>query len=242
MDLRLFSQLDYLPALRVLFEKLNVPMNYVAHEPTTSKEILKDIYKDNDTFQLMHYFFPVEVCKFILSNTVFNENEGKYEFMDFEREHQSMARLFENFIFNYYKRHLVGWKVQREKINWNVEEGGIGVDFLPEMRTDITLESPERKMVIDAKFYQEPMKGSFPGSVKKFASANLYQLNTYLMHLAGNYRHKCNATAEGMLLYPVLQAIERLDVNFSGHRIRIESIDLNQSWRKIGESLEDLVG
>ncbi|HZK08262.1 MAG TPA: hypothetical protein VFC92_08685 [Bacteroidales bacterium] len=190
----------------------------------------------------LHYFFPVEVCKFILNNTTLNENEGKYEFLDFERDHQRMATLFEKFIFNYYKRHLKNWRVKREVINWNVDEGGIGSIFLPEMRTDITLESPERKMVIDAKFYQEPMKSRFPGSVKKFASANLYQLNTYIMHLAGNPRHKCNATAEGMLLYPVLQAIERLDVNFSGHRIRIESIDLNQNWRELGARLEELVG
>ena len=28
-------------------------MNYVADEPTSAKEILKDTYKDNDTFQLM---------------------------------------------------------------------------------------------------------------------------------------------------------------------------------------------
>ncbi|NLO52419.1 MAG: hypothetical protein GX103_14830 [Bacteroidales bacterium] len=85
------------------------------------------------------------------------------------------------------------------------------------------------------------MKSSFPGSIKKFTSANLYQLNTYLMHLAGNRSHKCNATAEGMLLYPVLQPLQRLDVNFSGHRIRIESLDLNQSWREIGKRLEELV-
>ncbi|MCK9269067.1 MAG: hypothetical protein RBR47_12905 [Bacteroidales bacterium] len=189
----------------------------------------------------LHYFFPVEVCKFILNNTTFNENNGKYEFLDFERDHERMGKLFEKFIFNYYKRHLNNWRVKREIIGWNVDEGGIGADFLPEMRTDITLERPDRKIVIDAKFYHEPMKSSFPGSIKKFTSANLYQLNTYLMHLAGNRSHKCNATAEGMLLYPVLQPLQRLDVNFSGHRIRIESLDLNQSWREIGKRLEELV-
>lgn len=53
MDLRIFSQLDFLPALKALFKDLKVPMNYVADEPTTAKEILKDTYKENDTFQLM---------------------------------------------------------------------------------------------------------------------------------------------------------------------------------------------
>jgi len=53
MDLRIFSQLNFLPALKALFKDLKVPMNYVADEPTTANEILKDTYKDNDTFQLM---------------------------------------------------------------------------------------------------------------------------------------------------------------------------------------------
>lgn len=53
MDLRIFSQLDFLSAVKALFKNLKVPMNYVADEPTSAKEILKDTYKDNDTFQLM---------------------------------------------------------------------------------------------------------------------------------------------------------------------------------------------
>lgn len=53
MDLRIFSQLNFLPALKALFKDLKVPMNYVADEPTSAKEILKDTYKESDTFQLM---------------------------------------------------------------------------------------------------------------------------------------------------------------------------------------------
>ncbi|MCC7316970.1 MAG: Eco57I restriction-modification methylase domain-containing protein [Bacteroidales bacterium] len=53
MDLRIFSHLDFLPALKALFKDLKVPMNYVADEPTTAREILKDTYKENDNFQLM---------------------------------------------------------------------------------------------------------------------------------------------------------------------------------------------
>ena len=53
MNLNLFSQLDFLPALKAFFQVLKVPMNYVADEPTTAKEILKDTYKENDSFQLM---------------------------------------------------------------------------------------------------------------------------------------------------------------------------------------------
>src|SRR5690606_41400619 len=53
MKLSKFKESDFLPALKALFKDLKVPMNYVADEPTTAKEILKDTYKDNDTFRLV---------------------------------------------------------------------------------------------------------------------------------------------------------------------------------------------
>lgn len=53
MDLRIFSQLNFLSVIKALSKDLKVPMNYVADEPTTAKEILKDTYKENESFQLM---------------------------------------------------------------------------------------------------------------------------------------------------------------------------------------------
>jgi len=188
----------------------------------------------------LHYHFPVEICKFILSNTVFNENRGKFEFMDFERDHAKMSALFEKFVYNYFKHHLTGWNVKRENIRWSVEPGSIGAQYLPEMKTDITLEKPDRKMVIDTKFYTEPMKSRYVGSTEKYTAANLYQLNAYLTHLAQSTSHPCNAAAEGMLLYPVLQPLPPFDGIMLGHRIRVASIDLNQEWQVIGAALERL--
>lgn len=61
MKLQIFNQINFLPALKELFKDLKVPMNYVADEPTTAKEILKDTYKENDSFQLMDdvYFLGI---------------------------------------------------------------------------------------------------------------------------------------------------------------------------------------
>lgn len=53
MKLQIFNQVNFLPAVKALFKDLKVPMNYVADEPTAAKEILKDTYKENDSFQLM---------------------------------------------------------------------------------------------------------------------------------------------------------------------------------------------
>lgn len=59
MNLTLFKEIDFLPAVKALFKALKVPMNYVADEPTTAQEILKDTYKDNATFQLVQEVYFV---------------------------------------------------------------------------------------------------------------------------------------------------------------------------------------
>lgn len=53
MKLTHYKDIDFLPAVKALFEDLKVPVNYIADEPTTPKEILKDTYKENETFQLV---------------------------------------------------------------------------------------------------------------------------------------------------------------------------------------------
>ena len=53
MNLKLFSHTKFISALKLLFKELNVPINYVTDEPTSAKEILKDTYKDNETFRLI---------------------------------------------------------------------------------------------------------------------------------------------------------------------------------------------
>jgi len=206
-----------------------------------------DLHRRLNTIKLqrhnMHYLFPIEICKFIISNTVFNEEEGKYSFLDFERDHQKMSALFENFVFNYYKRHIGNdWKVRKhEKILFHSGEGGEGIEYLPIMETDISLERYDCKVIIDTKFYQDPMRSRFIGSPRKFVSDNLYQLNAYLTHVARSTSHPCNKTAEGILLYPVLYPIPRLDTSMLGHRVRVESVDLNQEWREIGRSLVAII-
>jgi len=188
-----------------------------------------------------HYSFPLALCRFVLDNTVFNEDNGKYQFLDFEREHQKMSTLFEAFIRNYYKKHLKEWTVRQETIKWLTDSDGIGKMYLPQMKTDITLESPLRKIVIEIKFWQDPMQRKKQEYREKYSSVNLYQLNAYLTNLEMSKSHPCNKIAEGLLLYPVLQPIPRMDVTIRGHRFRVESINLNQEWKKIGESLEQLL-
>jgi len=53
MKLSYFRDISFLQAIKALFNELNVPVNYVADEPTSAQVILKDTYKENSTFQLV---------------------------------------------------------------------------------------------------------------------------------------------------------------------------------------------
>lgn len=59
MKLNHFKESAFLPAIKALFNDLAVPMNYMADEPATAEEILKDTYKDNETFKLVQQVYFV---------------------------------------------------------------------------------------------------------------------------------------------------------------------------------------
>jgi len=63
-----------------------------------------------------------------------------------------------------------------KRIAWH-EPGGPDQSRIPMMTADLILESPERRIVMDTKFYRSSFGGRGGG---KLHSDNLYQLRTYL--------------------------------------------------------------
>ena len=59
MNLIAFKEKTLFEAMKELFAELNVPVNYLTAEPTEAKEILKDTFKENSTFQLVNEVYFV---------------------------------------------------------------------------------------------------------------------------------------------------------------------------------------
>ncbi len=59
MRLSLFKEIGFIQALKNFFGELYVPVNYVTEHPTSALELLKDTYKDNDTFRLINEVYFV---------------------------------------------------------------------------------------------------------------------------------------------------------------------------------------
>lgn len=185
------------------------------------------------------YGFLMNVCQIIYENTLPTEKSGEYKFSDFTRDENKMNQLFEAFIRNFYRIEQTKYRtVKSEIINWNFDYTDIdSFQYVPVMKTDITLENAEQKIIIDAKYYREPMSINY--NQKKIKSNNLYQLFSYLLNQEDDTK-KCN-TAKGILLYPTIETEYNLSYIYKEHNIEINTINLNANWKDIALRLKSII-
>ena len=101
------------------------------------------------------------------------------------------------------------------------------------MQTDISLESPDRKIVIDAKYYKDALSDYY--DTEKVHQDNLYQIFCYLKNL--EQKGGINARSEGILIYPTVSIPVRFEMESQGHKICVKTINLNQKWDEIHHDL-----
>jgi 5-methylcytosine-specific restriction enzyme subunit McrC len=189
------------------------------------------IYRNNSYYQ-----FIIQVCKLIYDNTTLDEEIGNKVFKEFFGTDKQFAALFESFVLNFYKKHLSRktYKVKgSEIINWDMEE--TRHELFPIMKTDITVETLDKKTIIDTKFYKDIF--SYNYEKPKFHSNNLYQIYAYIK----NYRNEENKTVEGILLYPTTKQDVDSNHTIGGHNFRLMTINLNQEWRNIEKDLISII-
>ncbi len=177
-----------------------------------------------------HYKFLIDVSRLILDCAIPDEVTGNYRFRDFSREGPEMARLFEAFVRNFLRVERPDLDVGAEDVEWiATSDEDPELSLLPNMRTDINVRSLDRTLVIDTKFYHDTLQTNY--SKQTIHSGHLYQLVGYLRNMES--RPNADASAEGMLLYPVTS--NPIDVGYviQGHKIRVRTIDLAMEWHDI---------
>lgn len=183
------------------------------------------------------YVFLMRVCRIIYENTLPTETPGDWLFKDFLRDERQMNRLFEAFLFNFYKREFPKWIVRKEYISWQflapIESH---YDALPRMETDITIENEYGKIILDAKYYQQTLITKYDKA--KIHSNNLYQLFSYLMNQ--HSPNKSSYQTRGILVYPTIENEVDLDYWYDGHRIQIKTVNLKMNWRLIEKRLKEI--
>ncbi|QMU30365.1 5-methylcytosine restriction system specificity protein McrC [Adhaeribacter radiodurans] len=219
------------------YKKINAFLPAFALVQPLSSTIQVNVPAQLPRYQLARYRFVLNCCTFIRQNLLPTNDHKAYTFKAFLKDKKQMAAIFEAFVRNFYRREQSGFSVKSERINWKSAENTEEIqDYLPVMYTDISLQSADRKIIIDTKFYK---KALLPHHQKeKLHSKHLYQLFTYLQN--SPLIHP-NQTVEGILLYPVVNTELNLEYVLSGNRVRVCTINLNQPWIKIKENLVKLL-
>jgi len=184
------------------------------------------------------YRFVLHLCELIHASLLPNKStDGSRRFRDFTRDERLMAGIFEVFVRNFASRHCPDARVSAMGIHWQATDFGEGTArLLPGMLTDVTVAWPDRKLILDCKYYQEALVTRYDALM--FHSNNLYQLHAYLTNKAVEPGWE---NVEGMLLYP--SNGYSLDHSFTlhgRHRIRVATIDLQQAWPVIDAELLEL--
>ena len=162
---------------------------------------------------------------------------GRRRFRDFRRDPVLMARLFEQFVRNFYRREQRRYRVLAETIAWQAHAPDPAhLALLPTMLTDTTLAAPDRKIILDTKFYAAALRPRYHR--QRLIAPHLYQLYAYLQ----NQPVAPGQALEGILLYPGLVPTPALAYTLGGHPVRVVTLNLAQPWPGIAAELLALVG
>lgn len=185
----------------------------------------------------------VELARLVLELALPTEEAGPRGLPAPIRDEVLLRKLFERAIGGFYAYHLPkaeGWTVDPGQwLDWPQFGATDGIAaLLPRMQTDIVIEVPGRRLVIDTKFTDILTRNRF--GRERFKSGYLYQMYAYLSSQA--HRGGAHGNSEGLLLHPSLGLHVDESVTIQGHRIRFATLDLIAETADIERCLLDLAG
>jgi 5-methylcytosine-specific restriction enzyme subunit McrC len=180
-------------------------------------------HRNNATYKLL-----INICQLVIKGLLLTTETGEYKMKEF-LDDQFMHRLYEKFLLGYFKKEYPHYSVGASYINWNVDNEI--TDFLPTMKTDITITYGAKTLIIDAKYYGRTMQTNTLFNSKTMISANLYQIYTYVKNKDRNGR----GNVSGVLLYAKTDEDITPDHDYSigGNRFSVKTLDLGADWGEI---------
>jgi 5-methylcytosine-specific restriction enzyme subunit McrC len=235
---------------------LKSTLRRLANTPDLNKELRERVYsthrklhgindisltKQNFKLVQLHsnnrfYRFLINVCEMVRDYSLVDQASGTYKFRDFQRDERAMARVFQDFLFNFIRTEIPSYNVKQNHIKWLAEsEGDPELSLLPRMATDISLRHGKHHIIIDAKYYRNALSSFY--ETEKLHSANLYQLMSYLT----NTERHGDVELSGMLIYPRVDKTLRQKYKIQGYPVTICTVDLNQDWKDIRAEIFEIV-
>jgi len=183
------------------------------------------------------YAFLTNVCELVYLQGTPNSEQGGIKIRDFSRDEVKMRKVFQDFVFNFYKLNQKEYSVESERLTWGAHGDGDALKLLPNMYTDVSLSSPTRKIILDTKYYAEAFQSNW--GKQSFHSSHLYQLNTYLD--SSQRTSNDGRRLDGVLLYPATNDEFTFKFELREHSIIIAAMDMRQDPIRIGQRLLGLL-
>ena len=185
------------------------------------------------------YAFLLDVCRLVFDESLPTEESGHVRFRDFYRDKKKMWRVFQDFVYHFYRTELPGFKVSASYVNWDVVADDDAKTLLPSMQTDVSLRSPSRHIILDTKYTSQVFQ-RFHDKVS-LRSGHLYQMLTYMKQQAADNARAERPLPEGILLYPLAKDHADHCYTIAGQVLTVATVDLNQPWDHIHVRLLELI-
>ena len=184
--------------------------------------------KNNQTYKML-----IHICWLTIKGLIQTEHNGYLKINNFIDE-QKMCRLYEKFILEYYKKEYKNLKVSSSQIKWDLDDENDLM--LPIMQSDIMIETEEKVLIIDAKYYGHSVQ-------KRYDKATLHSQNLYQIFAYVKNKKKCGKLVSGMLLYAKTDELISPNNSYkmNGNNISVRVLDLNCDFEEIKKQLNDII-
>ncbi|MGI6096903.1 MAG: 5-methylcytosine restriction system specificity protein McrC, partial [Dethiobacteria bacterium] len=188
-------------------------------------------HRNNATYKML-----LNICYLVIEGMLMTEQDGSRKLARFVDD-QRMHRLYEKFVLEYYRRHYPHFNASSTIIDWDVDGGEI--EYLPIMKSDITLRYRGKTLIIDTKYYEKTMQINNLFNSQTIHSHNLYQIFTYVKNM--DFARSGNVS--GLLLYAKTDEdiVPNNDYIVGGNRISVKTLDLNSDFSNISKQLNAIV-
>lgn len=184
-------------------------------------------HRNNNTYKML-----LNICYLIIESMLMTEQDGSQKLARYIDD-QHMHRLYEKFVLEYYRKHYPQFNASAAIINWDVGSGRI--EYLPKMKSDITLRYKGKTLIIDTKYYEHTMQTNSLFNSHTLHSQNMYQIFTYVKNMDSTH----SGNVSGLLLYAKTDEdiVPDNDYIIGGNRISVKTLDLNTDFSNISKQL-----
>ncbi len=188
-------------------------------------------HRNNASYRML-----LGICRLAVKGLLLTTGTGANRLASWLQD-EEMHRLYERFVLNYYKTEHTELTVSAPYIDWDID-GNERSMYLPIMKTDTILQSGNKRLIIDTKYYGHTMQHNALYDSRTFISGNLYQIYAYVK----NSDVGATGNVAGALLYAMTDepTTPNEDMTIGGSRISLKTLNLGKDWNSITAQLDGL--